>query len=156
MAVRTDIQYVQYYVDGSAARKLEKNTQKKHAAAPKSRKAKRKVVVIDPVAILGVLVAVCMLVFLVVGFVQHRALQQQTEEMSLYIDQLQQENAQLEQTYQDGYDLDEIRDIAQAMGMIPAGDAPQIEMEVQIPQEESTDEMTIWESFTTFLAGLFA
>ena len=156
MAVRTDIQYVQFYTDGSTARKLEKKQQTKHAAAPRYRKAKRRVVVLDPVAIVGAVAAVCVLVFLLVGFVQHRTLQAQTQQMNQYIQQLQQENLQLEQTYKDGYDLDEIRDIAESLGMIPAGDATQIQIQVQVPQDQVTEEMTLWESFTTFLAGLFA
>ena len=66
MAVRTDIQYVQFYVDGSTARKPEQRTQAKHAAAPKYRRVKRKVVVVDPVAILGTVVTVCLLVAMLV------------------------------------------------------------------------------------------
>ena len=156
MAVRTDIQYVQFYTDGSTARKLEKNRQTKHAATPKRRVVKRRVVAVDPVAIVGSLVAACMLVFLLVGFMQYRAVQVQSQQMSQYIETLQQENQQLQQTYKDGYDLDEIRDIAEALGMIPAGDANQIQIQVQIPQEEVVEEISLWESFTTFLAGLFA
>lgn len=154
MAVRTDIQYVQFYVDGSAARKLEKQ-QTKHAATPRSRKVKRKVVVLDPIAIVGAVAALCMLVFLLVGIVQYRTTQEQNRQMSQYIQQLEQENAQLQQIYEDGYDLDQIRDIADALGMIPSADATQVEIQVQIPQEE-TETMSLWESFTTFLAGLFA
>lgn len=156
MAVRTDIQYVQFYTDGSAARKLEHKQQTKHAAAPKYRRVKPRVKVVDPVAIFGAVTVVCLLVCMLVGFVQYKTMEKRTAQMNQYIEQLQQENMQLQQTYENGYDLDEIRDIAEALGMIPAGDAPHIEMDVQIPQEEVTQEMTLWESFTTFLAGLFA
>lgn len=156
MAVRTDIQYVQFYVDGSTARKPEQKTQAKHAAAPKYRRVKRKVVVVDPVAILGTVVTVCLLVAMLVGFVQYRNIQNKSEQMEQYIAQLQQENQQLQQTYEDGYDLEQIQQIADAVGMIPAEDAQQIQIQVQIPQEEVVMEMSLWESFTTFLAGLFA
>ena len=156
MAVRTDIQYVQFYVDGSTARKLERKQQTKHAAAPRHRKTRRKVVVVDPIAILGVLVAAFMLVFLLVGFSQYREVQEQTRQMDQYIHQLQQENTQLQQIYQDGYDLDQIRDIADALGMIPSSEATQIQIDVEVPQEEPVTEMSWWDSFTTFLAGLFA
>ena len=156
MAVRTDIQYVQFYVDGSTARKLEKKQQAKHAATPRQRKAKRKVVVVDPVAIFGVLVAVFMLVFMLVGVSEYRATQAKNRQMDQYIAQLQQENMQLEQAYKDGYDLDQIRDIADALGMIPKSEATHVQVPVQTPQEETVTEMSWWESFTTFLAGLFA
>ena len=156
MAVRTDIQYVQYYVDGSAAKKTAPKTETKHAATPKTRKVKRKVVVIDPVAVIGVVATVCMLVIMAVGFVRYQNVQEQTNRMNLYIQQLQQQNTELQQTYENGYDLDQIQEIADALGMIPAEDAQQIQVQVQIPQEAPVEEMTLWESFTTFLAGLFA
>ena len=156
MAVRTDIQYVQFYTDGSTARKLEQKQQTKHAATPRYRKAKRKVVVVDPVAIIGAVAAVCVLVCLLVGAVQYRNLEKQTQQMNQYIQQLQQENQQLEQTYRDGYYLEQIRDIAESLGMIPADQATQVTIQVQVPQEEAQVEMSLWESFTTFLAGLFA
>ena len=156
MAVRTDIQYVQFYVDGSTARKLEKKQQAKHAATPRHRKAKRKVVVVDPVAIVGVLGVVCLLVALAVGGVQYLFLQHQTQQMQQYMETLQMENTQLQQTYEDGYDLDQIRDLANSLGLVPADQVQQVAVSVQVPQEQVVTEMTFWESFTTFLAGLFA
>lgn len=156
MAVRTDIQYVSFYMDGSTARKLEKKTQTKHAAAPRQRKAKRKVVVIDPVAIIGVVAAVCMLIFLWSGISQYRATQARNEQMQAYVEQLQAENAQLEMDYKNGYDLDEIRAFAESLGMVPASEANRVEISVELPQEEPVVEMSLWESFITFLTGLFA
>ena len=156
MAVRTDIQYVQFYVDGSAARKLEKKQQAKHAATPKQRRAKRRVVVVDPIAIVGVLVAAFMLVFLLSGISQYRKTEEKNRQMNQYVAQLQQENRQLATEYESGYDLDQIRDIADSLGMIPESEATHIQVEVQIPQEETVTEMSWWETFTTFLTGLFA
>ena len=156
MAVRTDIQYVQFYVDGSTARKPEQKTQAKHAAAPRTYKRKRKVVVIDPVAIVGAVVTVCLLVSMAVGLFQYLHLQNQTRQMAQYMQTLQMENTQLQQTYEDGYDLDQIRDMANELGLVPADQVQQITVSVQLPQEEPVTEMTLWESFTTFLAGLFA
>lgn len=156
MAVRTDIQYVRPYTDGSAARKLDRTSQGKHPVVPKRRRVKPKTVKVDPVLVLGAAVLVCLLVVFLISFVQLQMVQAQSQQMSQYIEQLQQENQQLQQTYENGYDLEQIRDIAEALGMIPAGDATQIEIQVQVPQEEVAEEMTLWESFTTFLAGLFA
>ena len=157
MALQPDIQYVPIcYVDGSTARKLEQPVYKAPAAPqPRRRKAKRIVVAIDPVAIFGLLVAMVMLVCMVSGFVEYSAVQAQNRQMTDYVTSLELEKAQLEQTYRDGYDLDEIRDFAEANGMVPAEDAPQIQIEVQIPQQEET-RLSFWESITTFLAGLFA
>ena len=156
MAVRTDIQYVQFYTAGSTARQLEKRQQTKHAAAPRQRKVKRRVVVIDPVAILGSVIAAVMLICLLVGLVQFQAVRKQNQQMQMYVQQLQQENQQLQSEYEAGYDLDQIRDIADALGMIPREEATHVSVQVQIPQEEAVTEMSWWDSFTTFLAGLFA
>ena len=81
--------------------------------------------------------------------------QEQNRQMTDYVTALELEKAQLEQIYREGYDLDEIRDFADANGMVPAEQAPQIQIDVQLPQPEQ-EQLTFWESVTTFLAGLFA
>ena len=160
MALQPDIQYVPIcYVDGSTARKLEqpvyKASSSKAAQQPRRRKAKRIVVAIDPVAIFGLLVAMVMIVGMVSGFVQYSVLKEQNRQMTDYVTALELEKTQLEQDYRDGYDLDEIRDFAEANGMVPMEQAPQIQIEVQLPQQEQP-QLSFWESITTFLAGLFA
>lgn len=157
MALQPDIQYVPIcYVDGSTARKLEQPVYKTPTAPqPRRRKAKRIVVAVDPVAVFGLLVAVVLLVCMISGFVEYSVLREQNRQMTDYVTALELEKAQLEQTYRDGYDLDEIRDFAEANGMVPAEEAPQIQIEVEIPQPEQA-QLSFWESITTFLAGLFA
>ena len=157
MALQPDIQYVPIcYVDGSTARKLEQPIYRTNATPqPRRRKAKRVVIAIDPVAIFGVLIAMVLLVCMVSGVVQYTVLQAQNRQMTDYITALELEKAQLEQTYRDGYNLDDIRDFAEANGMIPAEDLPQIQIEVELPEQEQP-QLSWWDSITTFLAGLFA
>ena len=157
MALQPDIQYVPIcYVDGSTARKLDQPVYKTPTAPqPRRRKAKRIVVAVDPVAIFGLLIAVVMLVCMISGFVEYSVLQAQNRQMADYVTSLELEKAQLEQMYRDGYDLDEIRQFAEANGMVPAEKAPQIQVEVELPKQEQT-QLSFWESITTFLAGLFA
>lgn len=158
MAMQPDIQYVPFcYVDGSAARKVQRQPVKKAAAAPapKQRRAKRKVIAVDPVAIGGIVIAVVMLVMLLAGFSEYTAMQEKTLQMRDYVTSLQLENAQLQQTLDSNIDMDYVEEVANAMGMVPAADANQIRIEVQLPAEEAT-QLTLWESITTFLAGLFA
>ncbi len=158
MAMQPDIQYVPfYYVDGSAARKVQRQPQKKAAAkpAPKQRRAQRKVIAVDPVAIFGTLIAVVMLVALLAGFAEYTAMQEKTRLMADYVTSLELQNAQLQQTFDSNIDLDYVQEVAEAMGMVPAGDAPQIQIQVQLPAQDTT-RVTLWESITTFLAGLFA
>ena len=158
MAKQPDIQYVPFcYVDGSAARKVQHQPQKQASAAPapKRRRAKRKVIAVDPVAICGTVLAVVMLVMLLAGFAKYTACQERNRQMQDYLNALQLENAQLQQSYDSNIDLDYVGQVADALGMVPAEDAGHIHIQVQPPVEE-TAQLTLWESITTFLAGLFA
>lgn len=158
MALQPDIQYVPfYYVDGSAARQVERKPVKKATVtpAPKRRRAKRKVIAVDPVAIGGIVIAVVMLVMMLAGFAKYTVIREQNRLMQDHLTALQLENTKLQQDYESNIDLDYIQDMADAMGMVPAQDAQQVQISVQLPQEEVT-EMTLWQSIATFLAGLFA
>ena len=158
MAMQPDIQYVHFcYVDGTAARKVQHQPAKKASAtpAPKRRQAKRKVIAVDPVAIGGIVVAVVMLVMLLAGFAEYTAMQEKNLQMQNYLTSLQLENAQLQQNFESNIDMEYVQDVADALGMVPAGEANQIQIQVQLPAHE-TQQLTLWETFTTFLAGLFA
>lgn len=158
MALQPDIQYVPFcYVDGSAARKIQHEPVKKAvvAPAPKRRRAKRKVVAVDPVAIGGIVIAVVMLVMMLSGFVKYTVIQEQNRLLQDHLNALQLENTKLQQDYESNIDLDYIQDVADAMGMVPAQNAQQVQIYVDLPQEDAA-EMTLWQSIATFLAGLFA
>ena len=158
MAMQPDIQYVPFcYVDGNAARKVQRQPEKKatQATAPKQRRAKRKVIAVDPVAISGIVIAVVMRVMLLAGYAEYTAVQEQKLQMQDYLTSLQLENAQLQQTFDSNVDMEYVEEVAGALGMVPAADANQIQIEVQLPTQETT-QLTLWESITTFLAGLFA
>ena len=159
MALQPDIQYVPfYYVEGNTARQAERRAAPAKAApvpAPKRRRSRRKTVAIDPVAITGLLVVVVLLCAIMVSFVQIGLGAQRNAQMSQYITELESEQAQLRKQYEDGYDLEDIRDIAGALGMVPAEDAQQVTIDVTLPQQEQT-QLSFWESVATFLAGLFA
>ena len=158
MAMQPDIQYVPFcYVDGSTARKAQQHSVRKTATAPvqKRRRAKRKTIAVDPVAIGGTLVAMVMLVMMLVGFMQYSICLEQTRLMEDYVTSLQLENAQLQQSYEESIDMDYVAHVADAIGMVSAESAQQIHIDVVLPVEE-TGEMTLWESIATFLAGLFA
>ena len=58
MARQHDIQYVQFYTAGSVAQKFDFAPEKKTQPRPKTRKQTRKLIYVDPVAILGVVTAV--------------------------------------------------------------------------------------------------
>lgn len=158
-SLQPDIQYVQFYIDGNTARKLEKEPVRRQTVqAPGKRRVSRvnrKVVAIDPIALCGVVAAVVMLFAIVAGIFKYQSYSQQAQQMDSYVTELRQQNAELEKTYKDGYNLEEIREFAESIGMVPAEEAEEIQIEVQMPPQEET-KMSVWESITTFLAGLFA
>lgn len=137
MAQKMEVRYIRYYSDGSAAHKLEpKLPFKKIARKPKAKKQKQIVVPIDPLAIVGIVLAVVMLVLMIVGSVQLKAAQQQQAQMESYLQTLTQDHADLQMEYANGYDLAEVEEYAIALGMIPVEQAEHIslsggEMELQ-------------------------
>lgn len=156
MARVNQVQYVNFYTAGSAAFQYEPTPlpKKKQATLPKVRRKKRIVIHVDPVAAIGVCVAMVLLVMMFSSLAQFAAVQKQEAEMAAYVQQLQQENMTLQSEYRAGYDLDEIREIAIGMGMVPAEQAQRVQVQVNAPVVE--EEPTAWENFCTFLTGLFA
>ena len=158
MALQPDIRYVNLYAfDGNAARKVQRQPVKKATAAPKAqpRRAKRKVIAVDPVALCGIVVAVVMMVMMLTAYAEYNACQDRNRQMQDYLSSLQLENAQLQQNFDSQIDIEYIEEVAGALGMVPSSDANQIQIEVQLPQE-TTGELNLWQSITTFLSGLFA
>lgn len=156
MALRADVRYVQYSVDGTAARKMQRQpVQENTTPAYKRRKVERRVIAVDPVALVGIVLSVVVLIAMTLGLVQYHQNVRLSRQMSEYVQQLEQENAQLEQIYKDGYDLDEIWDIAMDAGMVPEENMAQVTVSVEEPAQEQTN-MSFWDTVTTFLAGIFA
>ena len=154
MAQRTDIRYIQFYTDGSAARKLAPVAPLHTIKLPKVKKQKRITVAIDPIAFASLAMALVMTVLIVVGWVQLNNIKQEVQTMTAYVDVLQAENVQLQNTFMEGYDIEQIERTALALGMVPKEQVQHIS--VQLPEIIEQAEPSAWERFTTFLTGLFA
>ena len=153
MARQFEVQYIRSYTDGTAARKLDMPQPRKTARKRPVQKVKRIVLHIDPVAIMGIAMAMIMLVLMSVGCVKLLAAQQDMATMNDYVHTLREENVQLQEQYDAGYDLENVRQTALALGMVPMEQVTQISIRVQVPQEPQPDG---WEQLRVFLAGLFA
>ena len=156
MAQRLDIQYIRLYTDGSAALKLESAvSEQKYHTQRVPQKVKRIKLYIDPVAILSIAVAACMLIMMFVGFTQLHQARTRVETMQAYVDRLETQNAMLSNEYKEGYNLDQIRQEALEMQMIPVQQAAHVSL--YIPAEpEAAEQITLWDRIGTFLTGLFA
>lgn len=155
MALKPDIMYVSYYTAGSAAYDIERKPAKPKAApVHRKRRAKKKVIAVDPVALCGILVAVCMFLMLVSGVQEYQDTKLQAQQMSAYVEQLKSENAALQHTYENSYDADAVYEMATAIGMVPEAQVQHVQISVDIPQKEV--QLSFWENVSLFLTGLFA
>lgn len=158
MARQPDIQYVQFYTSGSAARKLEpvKRPAKNGAKLPQMRKHvdKRKVIRIDPMSVCAVCVAAVMLVVMAAGMLKYGQVSQQADEMEQYAAQLSAENAQLQASYHSSYDWKDVEQKALDMGLVPESQLQHVTVKVEVPAEEP--ELTGWQEFCRDLKEMFA
>ena len=157
MVKKPDIQYIdRFYVHGSEARVLELKPKRRiiKTVLPLSAPDKTIKIAVDPVAICGIVVAVALLVLMAVGTVQYVRVCGRYQQMMDYVVSVQNENVQLREDYRSQIDLDEIREKALAMGMVPAEEAERITIEVVTPVREP--EMNAWEEFLWLCRGLFA
>ncbi len=155
MARKAEIRYVNFYTAGSAAYRFDPEPQpKKKVTLPKPRRQKKILVHLDPVVALEILVVAVLVVMMVVGLVQLVNAQQRANEMCNYVSMLQAENKDLDKVYRAGFDLEEIRQIATEMGMIPIEEAYTVH--ISVPTAEAVEEPSLWENICVFLAGLFA
>ena len=155
MERKPDIQYIgQFYIHGSEARELARKEQEKRAKTmlPALRQQRVQKVYIDPVALLGITVAVIMLAVMVIGAVSIHNAWTQNVQMEAYLQTLRQDNAVLEESYRAGYDLEDIRQKAIALGMIPIDEAQTIDVLVTVPVAEK--EPTWWDDVVWFVDGL--
>ena len=155
MALQHEVRYINDYVSGSIAYQPERKPQKKQSVQlPKMKKQQKLVVAIDPLALGGIVMALVLSIMLLVGSVNLINAKQEAQIMKDYVASLQEENAKLQDTYSSGYDLEEIREIALTMGMVPVEQVTHIQMQVVVP--EAPVEPTAWENFWAFMVGLFA
>ena len=157
MNQKPKIQYVgQFYVHGSEARQLQLQEEKRQAKTrlPLARIQKIEKIYVDPVALVGIAVAVVMLVTMVLGAVQLKRDWDQYERVSAYVSELKKENARLNHAYRLSYDLKDIESKALAMGMVPKNELETMAVTVTVPQPEV--KLTRMEEMKLFLEGLFA
>jgi len=151
------IQYVgQFYVHGSEARAIQLQEEKRQAKTklPLARIQKIEKIYVDPVALVGIAVAVVMLVTMIFGAVQIQKDWQQYERVSAYVSELKKENARMNHAYRASYDLEDIKSKALAMGLVPKSQLQTMAVTVTIPEPEA--ELTKSEEIRLFLEGLFA
>lgn len=157
MVQKPKIQYIgDFYVHGSEARKLQLEQQRRQAKTklPLARLQQIEKIYVDPVAFVGIAVAVFMLVVMLVGALQIKDDWAQYDQMSTYVSQLKKDNADLRKTYHESYDMEVVKTKALALGMVPKDQVNTMAVTVTIPEPEP--EISKIEEIKWFLEGLFA
>ena len=155
MVQKPKIQYVgQFYIHGSEARKLELQEQKTFRNYLPKRLQTIQKVYVDPVAILGIAVAVVMLITMAVGLVQIRKDWMEYDRMANHVSQLKKDNADLHLEYEAMYDLDDVKAKALALGMVPKSELKHATVIVTLPEPEPVPSKI--DEVRWFLEGLFA
>ena len=148
--------YIQFYTPGTAAVKVVIQEEQNWAPLPAPKPQKKMTVAVDPVAIFGFLLAVCMLVLMAIGIQELNLARREVATLEHYVAELTVANQTLEQNYRDGYNADEIRQKALDMGMISVEEAPESHIYVTLPQRKIQQPQSFWEKTTAYLTGLFA
>ena len=141
MNQKTKIQYVgQFYVYGSEARALELEEKRKQAKTklPLAKLEAIEKIYIDPVALVGIAVAVVMLVVMILGAVQLHEDWDAYQQMDDYVTTLRAKNAELTLSYRSSYDLADIEMKALAMGMVPREQVETRTVTVTVPEVSET------------------
>ena len=157
MVQKPDIQYVtQFYSYGSAAKVLElKPAKKKQKMTLPLAKPEQKICIpVDPVAIAGICIAVVMVLLMAVSVRGYLNVCQEYQMVTNQVIALQNTNVEKQQEYETMYDLEDVRDKALALGMIPMEDAQIVYIDPVIPEIEP--EPGLLDNISWFLKGLFA
>lgn len=155
MAMQPEVRYINAYVSGNVAVQPEKIPQKKSSVRlPKVKKQQKWLIPVDMVAVGGMLVAFVLGIMMIVSLVQMTQAQKEAKMMRQYALSLRQENQVMRDTYTAEFDLNEVQQIAQAMGMVPVEQVAHVQIHLETPQIEEVP--TAWENFWAFVVGMFA
>ena len=157
MAYKPEIQYIgQFYIHGSEAKKLAQQKQQKQAKTtlPEQRIERVRNVQVDLLAITSLVLAAVLLVTMVAGALGLQKAWQDLEIAEKYVTMLQKEHRTLMTNYRSGYDLEQVRSAALALGMVSVEEAQTMQIRVTVPEAEP--ERTLWDEVVWFMEGLFA
>ena len=151
---KSESRYIQFYTPGSVACKVELRQEQEWAPLPQPKVFKRRVIAIDPVAVLGCVMAVCMLALMAVGIQRLNRTRQEVAVLERYVAQLTVENQQLKTQYAEGYDLETVRQKALDMGMIPVEEVPVTQLHIGTEPDTQTQSGLLEERWNAFTASL--
>ena len=156
MADKPKIQYVgQFYVYGSEAKKVAVEEPKKEKVSlPLPDLKKERLIRVEPVAIIGIVAAMVLFVVMIMGALSIQSAWQDFRVAKDHLEQVQARHHAVESRYEESYSLEEIKSVAENMGLVPVSQVKHLTVTVTMPEPEPV--RTQWDDFVWFLEGLFA
>ena len=150
-----DVRYIQFYTAGSAAREIIQPLHKESAPGSRPKKAKVRVLYIDPVAVLGMVTALVLMICLAVAVSNYNTARQEYAAAQEYNVSMQQKNADLQTQYTEGFDREQMRMEAVLRGYVPASQVEHRTVRA-VQSAPEPEQPGAWESFWSSFAELFA
>ena len=147
--------YIQFYTAGSTAADLAPALRVESAPQKRTRRNRKPVLYIDPVAVFGMVTAVILTICVLIAFGQLNQAQADYNYVHEYNCQLQQEHKDLETLYANSYNKEEVRMEAVLMGYVPSSQLKHVTIKATEPapvQEEPGALRQAW----MYLTELFA
>ena len=158
MANKPKIQYVgQFYVYGSEAKKVaqeEPRKVRKGYLPPLPDLNQERVIRLEPVAVVGIVMAMVLFVSIVTGALGIQSAWQEFRVAKNHLEQVQSQHHQVEARYEESYSLSDIKAVAENMGLVPVSQVKHITLLVTMPEPEPV--RTLWEDVCWFVEGMFA
>ena len=154
MAGKPEIQYIRYYIDGTAARKPEPQLPNKpRKPLPRKKRRAKYVLKVQPLAVLGILLSVVLLWVMAGGVLEFLDAQDQLQRMQNHVTEQRNENAALRQHYESQINLEDIHRAALALGMVPEDQVRHIT--ISVPMEQSAPEVGFLTTLAVVIPGYF-
>ncbi len=148
-AAAYDINHLPNY--GTAAPKL---PEPRHRSRPRKRPRPKAKLMVAPLSVVGLFVAACMLVFVICGYVQLFEESAQVAKLKQTLNQMQEINERLQDTYDQKIDVDVIQSRAAQLGMGVPNNKQTIYLNLkgmdhaEISRENESFAKTAWEALT--------
>ena len=153
MARNGKIEYIRFYTQDNLARNLEPEEPRRPRRPRPQPREKRIPIPFDPVAVFGISVALVMILCVIVGFFQMNGLNDQISDMERQISTLKSQQYALQKQYNAEIDLEEIRQTAEAMGMVPVDSVRHVT--ITIPQPVEEPELSWWQELWLEFKAMF-
>ncbi|MBR2048404.1 MAG: hypothetical protein IJ960_07365 [Oscillospiraceae bacterium] len=153
MADRERIEYVRYYAPGSEALKVDPKPRRERTQPKPQVRQEPTVIPFDPVAVFGCVVAVALVVCVLFGFYRLNRMNNAIANAQNDLTTQKSLHYELETNYANGYDLEDIRAAAEAMGLVPMEQVQHIT--IRIPEPEPVEELPWWQEWWASLKAMF-